>query len=527
MIELQKPLRPLALVILDGWGLAAPSPANAISLAQKPYLNAISVAYPHTQLTASGESVGLPKGEAGNSEVGHLNIGAGKIVYQDEPRINSSIADGTFLSNDILQRTFAHVRDNKSSLHLMGLIGTGRVHSSVEHLYALLWVARESGVSQIFLHLFTDGRDSSPTAGLQILDQVQNKIASTGVGKIATISGRYWAMDRDKHWDRIAKTYEAVVHGVGPKTVDPRYLIENSYRQKVTDEFIEPTVIDLGNGQIGNVKNNDAIIFFNFRPDRARQLTKAFVLPNFIDFNRGQALTNISFTTMAEYEKGLPVSVAFPHQEITQPLAKVVSDHLLKQLHIGESEKYAHVTYFVNGGREDPYPLEDRVHIPSPKVKTYDLKPEMSAVEITEFVLNKMRTDSYQFYVINFANPDMVGHTGSISATVKGIETVDTCLKKIGDELLLKNGAMVVTADHGNAEVMLNPSTWQVDTEHSTNPVPLIVVAKELQNSNSLQMQAGILADVAPTILALMGITKPGTMVGQDLLGIRILNQSL
>ncbi len=522
MIDLPKPLRPVVLVILDGWGIAAGGTGNAITSANKPFFNSISVSYPHTQLKASGESVGLPKGEAGNSEVGHLNIGAGKIVYQELPRINSAIADGTFLKNEVFQRAFNHVKENKSALNLMGLVGTGGVHSSVEHLYALLWAAKESGITNVNLHLFTDGRDSSPTSGFQQIQEIQYKIAALGVGRIASIMGRYWAMDRDKRWERTSRAYRALVFGEGAVAIDPRTVIEMSYQKNVTDEFIEPTLIKFADNTLGTIKNNDSVVFINFRPDRARQLTHAFVLPNFTDFNRGEQLINLDFVTMAEYEKGLPVEVAFPHQEISQPLAKVVSDHLIKQLHIGESEKYAHVTYFINGGREDPYPMEDRVHIPSPKVPTYDLKPEMSAVAITDYVVSKLRSSLYELYVVNFANPDMVAHTGSISATTKAIEVVDICLKRIADEVLAKDGALVITADHGNAEEMINVQTGGVHTEHTSNPVPLIVVAKEFQHNTTLQFPAGILADVAPTVLALLGVTKPGTMMGQDLFGFRV-----
>ena len=526
MIELPKSLRPLVLVILDGWGIAAENTGNAISRANKPFFNSINVSYPHTQLKASGESVGLPKGEAGNSEVGHLNIGAGKIVYQDLPRINSAIADGSFLNHEVFGRAFNHVKENKSALHLMGLIGTGGVHSSVEHMYALLWAAKENGLNNVFLHLFTDGRDSSPTAGFQLIQEVQYKIATIGIGRIASLMGRYWAMDRDKRWERTSHAYRALVFGEGTLAIDPRTVIEMSYQKNVTDEFIEPTLIKFADNTLGTIKNNDSVIFFNFRPDRARQLTHAFVLPNFTDFNRGEQLKNLNFVTMAEYEKGLPVEVAFPHQEISQPLAKVVSDHLMKQLHIGESEKYAHVTYFINGGREDPFPMEDRVHIPSPKVPTYDLKPEMSAVAITDYIVKKLSSSLYDFYIVNFANVDMVAHTGSISATIKAVEVVDTCLKRIADEVLAKGGALVITADHGNAEVMINSTAGGADTEHSENPVPLIVVSKEFQHSSTSQLPSGVLADVAPTVLALMGITKPGTMMGQNLLGVKILNKN-
>ena len=401
-------------------------------------------------------------------------------------------------------------------------MGTGSVHSSVEHMYALLWAAKEHYVKDVYLHLFTDGRDSSPTAGLQLLDEIQKKIAAIGIGRIASIMGRYWAMDRDKRWERTERAYRAIVFGEGYKSASIGSVIENSYQKNITDEFIEPTLISYENNSLLTVKNSDSVIFFNFRPDRARQLTQSFILPNFTGFDRKLMLKDILFVTMTEYEKGLPVSIAFPHQGVVEPLARVVSDHMLKQLHIGETEKYAHVTYFINGGREDSYPMEDRVHIPSPKIATFDIKPEMSANEIADYVVSKLREDVYQFYVVNFANADMVGHTGSIGATVKAVEVLDSCLKRIGDEVLLKEGAMIVTADHGNAELMINPTTGGVDTEHSSSRVPFIVVAKQFQHSATLQFPVGILADVAPTTLALLGVGKPETMVGRDILGVKV-----
>lgn len=522
MFEIEKPLRPLVLVILDGWGIAAPGPGNAIALADKPYFNSLITRYPNTQLIAAGESVGLPKGEAGNSEVGHLNIGAGKIVYQDLTRISSSIADGSFIRNEVLIQAFENTVKKGSNLHLLGLVGTGGVHSSVEHMYALLWAAKEHNVKNVYLHLFTDGRDSSPTAGLQLLDEIQKKIAAIGIGRIASIMGRYWAMDRDKRWERTQRAYKALVFGEGNRSISIGNVIESSYQKDITDEFIEPTLITYENNSVFTVKNDDSVVFFNFRQDRARQLTQSFVLPNFTGFDRGSMLKNVLFVTMTEYEKGLPVSIAFPYQGVSEPLARVVSDHMLKQLHIGETEKYAHVTYFINGGREDPFPMEDRVHIPSPKVATYDLKPEMSANEIANYVVSKLREDIYQFYVVNFANADMVGHTGSIEATVKAVEVLDSCLKQIGEEVLAKNGAMVVTADHGNAEMMINPIIGGVDTEHSVSRVPFIIVAEKFQHNSTLHLPSGILADIGPTVLALMGISKPGTMGGRDILGVKI-----
>ncbi len=522
MLEIEKPLKPVLLVILDGWGIAPPGPGNAIELAKKPYFNSLLANYPHTQLTASEESVGLPKGESGNSEVGHLNIGAGRIVQQDLPRINSAIADGSFSRNESLIKAYENTLANNSNLHLLGLVGTAGGHSSVKHLYALLLEAKEHKVKNVYLHLFTDGRDSSTTAGVQVLNEIQKKIDTIGIGKIASITGRYWAMDRDNRWERTEKAYRTIVLGQGIRSNNVSHTIESSYQKNITDEFIEPTLITSEDNSVFTVKDNDSVIFFNFRPDRARQLTESFVLPEFLNFDRETGLKNIVFVTMTEYEKNLPVLVAFPLQVVEDSLAKIISDNGLKQLHIGETEKYAHVTYFFNGGREESYSLEHRVHIPSPKVITYDLKPEMSATELTDYVVAKLKEDLYEFYIVNFANADMVGHTGSISATEKAIEILDSCLEKIGNEVLGKNGVMIVTADHGNAETMLNPTTGEVDTAHSRNQVPFVVVAKVLQKKPTVQLPPGILADVAPSVLSLFGIEKPDSMSGRNLLGIRV-----
>jgi 2,3-bisphosphoglycerate-independent phosphoglycerate mutase len=386
----------------------------------------------------------------------------------------------------------------------------------------LLWAAKESGLKDVYLHLFTDGRDSSPTAALQIIAQIEYKITSLGIGKIASVMGRYWSMDRDRRWERTSRAYHSLVCGQGNLTTNARDLIQVSYSKNITDEFIEPTVISSDGKTLVTIKDNDSVIFFNFRPDRARQLTESFIEADFRGFTRERVPKNLFFVCMTEYDSTFAAPVAFPHQKITEPLSRVISNYSLKQLHIGESEKYAHVTYFFNGGLEEPFLMEDRIHIPSPKVATYDLKPEMSALEIANYVISKLKQNAYDFYVVNFANADMVAHTGSISATIKAVETLDTCLKQIGREVLFKNGAMVVTADHGNAEMMINPQTGSADTEHSTNKVPFIVVANEFAHSSTLQFPSGILADVAPTILSLMGIPKPGTMFGQDLLNIRV-----
>ena len=504
---------------MDGWGIAAPGAGNAISVAKKPHWDPLFNSYPHTSLEAAGQAVGLPKGEAGNSEVGHLNLGAGRIVYQELPRINQTIADGTFLSTIAFQQAAKHLQETGGSLHLMGVVGTGVVHSSIDHLYALLWLSKELKLSKVDLHLFTDGRDSPPTNGLQLIGEIEYKLRQLGVGRIATIMGRYWAMDRDNRWDRIERAYQALIEGVGNSFTSATDAVQASYQKNITDEFIEPVVISDANGKAGLIKDGDSVIFFNFRPDRARELTKAFVEPDFSSFTNRKKINNLFFVSLVEYEKALPVSaVAFPQIQVALPLASVVSGMSLRQLHIGETEKYAHVTYFFNGGHEDHYPEEDRIHIPSQKVATYDQKPEMSAFAKADYVVQRIRESAYDFYLVNFANPDMVAHTGSLSATVKAIEIVDTCLGSIVSAALTSGGAVVITADHGNAEVMINPQTGKVDTEHSTNPVPVVFIAKQLESWPNKTLMSGILGDVAPTILTLLGITKPSSMTGRNLL---------
>ena len=511
-------VKPVVLIILDGWGIAPAGPGNAIAQAHKPFWDKIWAAYPHTSLLASGEAVGLPRGEAGNSEVGHLNIGAGMIVYQELARVNMAISDGSFLRNEALLAAVRHAQKNNSALHLMGLVGTGVVHSSLEHLYAILWLAKTSGLKNVFLHAFTDGRDSSPTAGLEIIRDILAKFSEIGVGKLASICGRYFAMDRDNRWDRTKKAYDLLVSAVGEKIKDPLEAINQSYQNGITDEFLEPLLVEDKEGHVHNIKDGDAVIFFNFRPDRARQLTRALVIPDFSNFPRGQSLENAVFVSLTEYERGLPVLTAFPPPIIEYPLAAVISSVDRRQLHIGETEKYAHVTYFLNGGREEPYPGEDRVHIPSPKVATYDKKPEMSAPEITDYVCKVIQEQIYDCIIINFANADMVAHTGSVDATIKAIEVLDKCLEKITNIAVSVGGAVVITADHGKAEEMINPKTGGVDTEHSANPVPFIVVGKTFEGVSDPELTVGLLADVAPTVLSLLRIRKPDSMTGNDLL---------
>jgi 2,3-bisphosphoglycerate-independent phosphoglycerate mutase len=534
-------LKPVVFIILDGWGIAPPGPGNAVTLAKTPNFNKFWAAFPHTQLTASGEAVGLPHGEVGNSETGHLNLGAGQIVFQDLPRINLAIADGSFYQIPAFKEVAEYVRQNNSSLHLLGLVGSGGAHSSLGHLFALLRFAAQEGLKKVWLHLFTDGRDSPPTSAFVFLNQIQMATEKIGVGRIATLIGRYYAMDRDLRWERTQKAYELLVEGKGEKVDSLKAAIQKSYGEGKTDEFIEPLVVN----KEGLIKDNDGIIFFNFRIDRPRQLTKAFVLPDFeklkitratfdpyaeryglrlyqapegtTTFQRKKTLKNLFFVTMTEYEKGLPTKTAFPPEIVKIPLARVIAENNLHQFHISETEKERFVTYYFDGQREKPFPNEDWVEIPSPKVATYDLKPEMSAFEVTQEVLKRLPELNYHLTVINYANPDMVGHTGVISAGIKACEAVDECLGKVVNYVFNSGGVCVITADHGNVEEMIDPLTGGVDTKHSINPVPFLVVSRHFGSSGRF-LREGILADVAPTILSIMGLSKPDLMTGQSLM---------
>ena len=539
--------RPVVLIILDGWGIGPKGPGNAISLAKTPNIINYWNSYPHGQLQASGEAVGLPRGEAGNTMVGHMNIGAGYIVYQDLPRINMSIADGSFFRNFALNAAINHTHKNHSALHLMGLVGAGGVHSNIEHLSALIYLAKDKQVKKLYIHAFTDGRDSPPTASRSYLNHIQTEIDKLKLGRIATIIGRYYAMDRDRRWSRTEKAYRCLVYGEGKSTPNWDAAIKSSYKSNLTDEFIEPIVI--GNPKQINssrIKDNDAVIFFNYRVDRPRQLTKAFVLPqiggivssrrlddpysekyygrhiappaeNQAKINRGKLLENLSFVTMTEYEKGLPTQVAYPPPTISNPFSKVISDNNLTQLHVAETEKERFVTYYIDGLRNDPAPGEKWVIVPSKRVPTYDLTPTMSASEITSVVIQAIKQELYDFILLNLANPDMVGHTGSIPAAIKGIETVDHCLGQIVSKTLEKNGICLITADHGNAETMLNPITGGISTEHTANPVPFIVVLSKLKNNRYL-INNGILPDIGPTVLAALNIPPPPEMTAKNLL---------
>lgn len=538
--------RPVILISLDGWGLAPPSKGNAIGLANLTNLKKYEHTYPSTQLLAAGEAVGLPHGEDGNSEVGHLNMGAGRIVYQDILRINASIADGTFLKNEAFLLAADQVKHNKSTLHIMGLTGSGSVHSYLEHLFALFWFAKEQGLSDqnVRLHIFTDGRDAPPQEAITQIAEIQRRLDKLAIAKIATVSGRYYAMDRDNHWDRIEKTYNCLVMGEGEKAKSAAEAIDQAYKRNITDEFIVPTaIVDDAGKPIGTINDGDAVIFFNFRPDRARQLAKVFVLPNFEQitvkqyshgtyhstgsfeettirtFTRKKTFHNLTFVSMTEYEKGMPVTaVAFPVEEIKMTLSRVIAERNLRQFHLAETEKYAHITYFFNGFREAPYVNEDRIEVPSPKVPTYDLAPEMASADVGRVALEKIASHTYDFILINFAAPDMVGHTGVIPAAIRACEAADREVGRIVSAATAVGGAVIITGDHGNVEEMLDLITGQVDTEHSINPVPFIVCGKDLEKVTNKKMQLGILADIAPTVLGLMGIVKPSEMTGRDLL---------
>jgi 2,3-bisphosphoglycerate-independent phosphoglycerate mutase len=516
------------LIICDGFGVAPDSSGNAVTQANMPVFRSLIAKYPTVTLRASGEEVGLSWGEMGNSEVGHLAIGAGRVYYQTFPRINRDIATGDFFTRPALLEAVLHAKKSGGTLHVVGLVSAGRVHAMDEHCYALLKLAKDQGCTQVAVHAILDGRDTLYNSGIDFVTSLSQKMSELGVGKIASLSGRYFAMDRDNRWERTAKAYNAMAFGEGEKTTDPLEAIRASYAKEKYDEEFEPTVVEENGKPVATMKKGDAVIFFNFRPDRARQLTKAFVLPDLTVFER-RRVDELFVTTMTEYESGLPVEVAYPPEKIDQCLAQVVSDAGLKQLHIAETEKYAHVTFFLNGTREEPFPGEDRVIIPSPKVGSYDQAPAMSAVELTDRVVKEIVGGTYDFIALNFANPDMVAHTGNMEASVKAMETVDMCLGRVVDATLQAGGVAFLTADHGNAEELKNLRTGDIDKEHATNPVPFIIMSRELESrlglagevpegDLSLLPPVGMLADVAPTILAVLQISQPPEMTGTPLL---------
>jgi 2,3-bisphosphoglycerate-independent phosphoglycerate mutase len=506
--------RPVVLVVLDGWGIGRDEPGNAILAAHTPTMDRLLGTYPHTTLRCSGEDVGLPAGQMGNSEVGHLNLGAGFVVYQWITRINRAIADDSFFANRALVAAVAGCRERRSTLHLIGLIGDGGVHAHSRHLIALLELARRRGLEQVAVHAFTDGRDTSPTSGLGFVDEIEERLTSLGIGRIATVSGRYYAMDRDRRWDRTRLAYEAIADGHGPNARSANEAIEVSYAAGKTDEFVVPTVIaDEGSPPV-RVEPDDQFIFFNFRADRARQLTQALSEPDFQGFERVRVVAgDCPVTTMTRYEVGLPVAVAFEPHDVVFPVSRVVSDAGLKQFHCAETEKYAHVTFFFNGGREEPFPGEERQLVPSPKVATYDLQPEMSAAGVTDAVVEAVSSGRFDFVIVNFANCDMVGHTGVFSAAVAAVETADACLRRVIEAVLAVDGVAIVTADHGNAEEMIDRETGGPMTAHTTNPVPVVLVTPEGHPLRNVELRAdGILSAVAPTVLRLDGLTVPADM---------------
>ncbi|MBI3627081.1 2,3-bisphosphoglycerate-independent phosphoglycerate mutase, partial [Candidatus Uhrbacteria bacterium] len=469
--------RPLILISLDGWGISPLPDGNAIEMANKPNMTELMGNFPFALLEASGISVGLPWGEVGNSEVGHLNLGAGQVIYQNLPRINIAIQEKSFFNNQVFLDAIEHCRQNKSKLHFIGITSNGGVHGHIDHLHALLQLCQQQKFDQVFVHAITDGRDTPPAVAANFLTTLQEVMRTSKVGRIASVIGRFYGMDRNNNWDRTQKAYDLHTKGTGIKTEDPLKAVKDSYQRGVTDEQLEPIVVtDRVGTPLTIIAAGDAVIFFNFRPDRARQLTQAYVLDSFKDFDRGgPKLKNLYFATMMSYQEGLPVKVAFLPQQIQEPLGKMVSDGGLKQLRLAETEKYAHVTYFFNGGNENVFKNEDRAMIPSPDVTSYDQKPEMSAIPLTDKLIKELESDKYDFIMVNFANADMVGHTGNLNATIKGVETVDTCLGKIIAAAKSQNAVVIITADHGNAEIMIDMMTGGIDKEHSTSPVPFIL----------------------------------------------------
>ncbi|MFO7160453.1 MAG: 2,3-bisphosphoglycerate-independent phosphoglycerate mutase [[Clostridium] cellulosi] len=501
--------RPIALIIMDGFGINPSEYGNAIKAANTPNLDRIFSTCPTTKIGASGLNVGLPDGQMGNSEVGHTNIGAGRIVYQELTRITKSIQDGDFFENEVLKAAVENVKAKGTALHLMGLLSDGGVHSHNTHLYALLELAKRNGIDKVYVHCFMDGRDVPPTSGKEYVKELQKKLNEIGVGKIATVMGRYYAMDRDNRWERVAKAYDAIVNGEGVKNPDPVAAVEESYKNDVTDEFIVPVVC----AENAEVSKDDSVIFFNFRPDRARELTRTIVDPDFNGFERKKGFFPLKYVCMTQYDAAMPnVDVAFKPEKLTNTFGEYISNLGLTQLRIAETEKYAHVTFFFNGGVEKTFPGEDRVLIPSPKVATYDLQPEMSAYKVTDEVVARINSDKYDVIILNFANCDMVGHTGVFDAAVKAVEAVDECVGRVTKAIADKGGVTLITADHGNADKMIDED-GSAFTAHTTNLVPFAVVGKDCELRDG-----GRLADIAPTMLEIMGIDIPSEMTGESLI---------
>ncbi|HIP49848.1 MAG TPA: 2,3-bisphosphoglycerate-independent phosphoglycerate mutase [Candidatus Pacebacteria bacterium] len=515
---------PVVLVIIDGWGLSS-SPDNPLNQIELPTFDKLNSNYPLVALQASGISVGLPWGEPGNSEVGHMTMGMGKIIYQSFPRISLAIQNGSFAQNEALLGAMKKTKETGGDLHIMGLTGDGGVHSAREHLYALIDLAHSQNVKNVYIHCFMDGRDSSPTAGTRVIKEIQDQCKQIGTGIIATIIGRNWAMDRNNNWDRIEKAYNMLTKGIGTKSQDPISAVQTSYDNNVTDEFIEPIIVTNKKDEpLAIVKDGDSVIFFNFREDRARQITTAFTLPGFEKFERGDRL-DLDFVTMTEYDDDLPVNIAFPPEELRNGLGEVLSNHNLKQLRIAETEKYAHVTYFFNGGEEDPYPGEDHILVPSPAVAKFDEVPAMSSYELTDKLVENINEQKYDVIVVNYAAADMVAHTGNEEAAKLAAKAIDECMNKLIKTVLIQGGCLLITADHGNIEIMRNSHTGEVDTKHNTSPIPLWYVTpdnhREHTEEEIVRSQTeirGIMSDIAPTVLDIMEIRKPEEMQGESLL---------
>ena len=510
-------VKPVLLVVLDGWGIRPEREANAIAIAGTPNMDALAKEFPNTALQTSGLAVGLPEGQMGNSEVGHTNLGAGRIVYQDLVRINRAIEDGSFFQIPALVEVARKAKASGGALHLLGLVSDGGVHSHEEHLHACLDLARREGVSRTFVHAFLDGRDTPPKSGLGYVQSLERRLREKGYGKVATVMGRFYAMDRDKRWDRVQAAYDAMVRSIGHRATSGVAAVEEAYGRGETDEFVMPTVVVNGGGEpVARVKDGDAILFFNFRADRAREITRAFTQPDFKDFDASARPRLAAYVCMAEYDKTFGLPVAFEPDQPTEIFPEIVAKAGLRQLRCAETEKYAHVTFFFNGGREAVLPGEDRILVPSPRdVKTYDEKPEMSARQVTDKVVEAIQSKQYGFILVNFANPDMVGHTGKLDAAVAAVRVVDECVGRLWRAAREAGMAMLVTADHGNCEMMVDPETGQPHTAHTLGPVPFIVADPDLRGARL--RKDGVLADVAPTALQVMGLTQPKEMKGLGL----------
>lgn len=503
---------PVAIIILDGFGLRNETVGNAVALANKPNFDRYWETYPHGQLKAAGLDVGLPEGQMGNSEVGHTNIGAGRIVYQSLTRIDKAIVDGEFQENKAINSAFDHTKENNSSLHLFGLLSDGGVHSHINHLISLIKTAKEKGVKNVYVHAFLDGRDVAPDSAKGYIQTLQHAMNDLNYGEIATVSGRFYAMDRDKRWERVEQAYNAIAHGTGKMFDSAEAVIEDSYAAGKMDEFVVPAIIGNDGQPVGKIEDNDAVVFFNFRPDRAIQLSNAFTDQEWTFFERGARAENVKFVTMTLYNPSIVADVAFPPIEMKNVIGEVLSNEGLSQLRIAETEKYPHVTFFMNGGRNEEFPGENRILINSPKVETYDLQPEMSAYEVTDALVADIEADKHDAIILNFANPDMVGHSGMVEPTIKAIEAVDENLGRVVDAITAKGGYAIIFADHGNSETMTTPE-GKPHTAHTTVPVPVIVTKK-----GATLREGGRLADVAPTMLDLLGVKKPAEMTGESLI---------